>query len=51
MLARRGVEELVAAAPPARLLPVLPQLVMGLHGALKSTDPQVGWAGLRASGR
>lgn len=42
MLARRGVEELVAAAPPDRLLPVLPQLVMGLRGALKSADPQVG---------
>ena len=48
MLARCGVQELVASAPPERLLPVIPQLVMGLRGALRSPSADVVQAGLAA---
>ncbi|KAL4856071.1 Parkin coregulated [Chlorella vulgaris] len=36
MLAQRGTQELVAGAGAERLLPVIPQLVMGLRAALRS---------------
>lgn len=48
MLARQGVQELIAGSPPERTLPVVPQLVMGLRAALKSADAEVVGAGLRA---
>lgn len=50
MLARRGFDELLCspAAGGARVLPVIPQLVMPLRGSLTSGSPEVIQAGLRA---
>jgi hypothetical protein len=46
MLARSGVQELIAGCAAARVLPVIPQLIMGLRAALRSPLAEVVQAGL-----
>lgn len=46
MLARNGARELIAAAAADRLLPVVPQLILGLRAALRSPHDDTVMAGL-----